>query len=653
MIGRAISHYRVLSALGSGGMGIVYLAEDERLGRQVALKFLPPDSVKNRQALDRFRVEARAASSLSHPGICAIYDIGDDEGTPFIVMEALKGETLRDRINHGPMKIGDLVDIGIQLADALEAAHTQGIIHRDIKPSNIFIGEKNRAKILDFGLAKLASGPTGISGDGKRVDASTHQTIVKQITLPGSALGTVSYMSPEQARGEDVDTRTDLFSLGTVLYEMAAGTQAFGGTTPAIVFDAILNHTPAPLIELNHMVPPRLEQIISTLLEKDRDLRYQHASDLQAELKRLRRDLDSGTLVGVGSSRTSVTTAPASRPPSSRQIGPPAPTPQPTTTWRYAIGVLAVLTAGAVGFMIWSGRSQNTATVAPEAPATQATPATQAGPETPPPATPVPETSPAPTPLPTTPVAPPVTTAKALKPPVETKPETKPATPPGRGATPTPNTTPVEPTPTATAKPPAPQTTASVPAPAPTPPPAPAAPTSPAPGEQKAVAPQPQPTPTRPPESAPPAQPASAQPAPAQTPVQPPPVPAQPTARAAAPPAVPPTSPVESDDAAIRRAVNTFKTAIETKNVGLYRSVRPGLTAAEETRLRDSFREVESQQITISIDDIRIDGRMATVRLSRQDVAITSGGRRQTQSLRQTLRLEKSATGWIITAIGG
>jgi serine/threonine protein kinase len=652
MIGRAISHYRVLSALGSGGMGIVYLAEDERLGRQVALKFLPPDSVKNRQALDRFRVEARAASSLSHPGICAIYDIGDDEGTPFIVMEALKGETLRDRINHGPMKIGDLVDIGIQLADALEAAHTQGIIHRDIKPSNIFVGDKNRAKILDFGLAKLASGPTGISGEGKRVDASTHQTIVKQITLPGSALGTVSYMSPEQARGEDVDTRTDLFSLGTVLYEMAAGTQAFGGTTPAIVFDAILNHTPAPLIELNHMVPPRLEQIIGTLLEKDRDLRYQHASDLQAELKRLRRDLDSGTLVGVGASRTGVSTAPASRPPSSKQIEPPAPAPQPARTWRYAVGVLAVLIAGAVAF-IWPGRTQNTATVTAPAPETQAAPVTPPAATVTPPAAPVAEPSPAPTPLPTTPAAPPnvTATAKALKPPAETKPPT----PPARGATPTPNPTPSEPTPTATAKPSPPQTTASVPAPAPAPPPAPAAPASPAPSEQTAVAtqPQPQPTPPKPTETPAPAQPASTQTAPVQPPVQPV-QPALPTARAAASPATPaPTSPVESDDAAIRRAVNTFKTAIETKNVGLYRSVRPGLTAAEETRLRDSFREVESQTITISFDEIRIDGRMATVRLTRQDVAITSGGRRQTQSLRQTLRLEKSATGWIITAIGG
>ena len=634
MIGRAISHYRVLSALGSGGMGIVYLAEDERLGRQVALKFLPPDSAKNRQALDRFRVEARAASSLSHPGICAVYDIGDDEGTPFIVMEALKGENLRDRINRGPMKIGELVDVGIQLADALEAAHTQGIIHRDIKPSNIFVGEKNRVKILDFGLAKLASGPASAAGDGPRLDASTHQTVVKQITLPGSALGTVSYMSPEQARGEDVDTRTDLFSLGTVLYEMATGTQAFGGTTPAVVFDAILNHTPAPLLELNHMVPPRLEQIISTLLEKDRELRYQHASDLQAELKRLRRDLDSGTLVGVGSTRTGMAAASASRPPSSRQsAAAPAPQTQPARTWQYAVGALALLIAAALGFTIWSGRSQQTsATVAPT------TPAPQTAPATPPPAS-VPATSPTPTPLPTAPVpaVPPDIAAKTLRPPVETKA----VPPPTRGPTPTPS----EPAPPAAAKPSASQTTTSVPAPTP-PPPAPVAPPTPAATEPTAVAsqPQPQPSPTRPAET-----PAPAQPAPVQT------APAQPSTRAAAPSpdTLPPTSPVESDDVAIRRIVATYKTAIETKNVGLYRSVRPGLTAAEETRLRDSFRQVESQQITISIDEIRIDGRTATVRLSRQDVAITSGGRRQTQSIRQTLRLEKPATGWIITAIGG
>ena len=254
----------------------------------------PPTRSPSRQALDRFRVEARAASSLSHPGICAIFDIGDDEGTPYIVMEALKGESLRDRINRGPLKVADLLEIAIQLADALDAAHAQGIIHRDIKPSNIFVGDKNRTKILDFGLAKLAqsAGPISSGAATRALNASTH----RDLTMPGSALGTVSYMSPEQARGEEVDTRTDLFSLGVVLYEMATGIQAFGGSTQAIVFDAILNRTPHPITHINPLIPPRLEALIATALEKDRDLRHQHASDFEAELKRIRRDLESGSL---------------------------------------------------------------------------------------------------------------------------------------------------------------------------------------------------------------------------------------------------------------------------------------------------------------------------------------------------------------------
>jgi serine/threonine protein kinase len=642
MIGRAISHYRVLSALGSGGMGIVYLAEDERLGRQVALKFLPPDSVKNRQALDRFRVEARAASSLSHPGICAIYDIGEDDGAPFIVMEALKGENLRDRINRGALKVGDLVDIGIQLADALEAAHTQGIIHRDIKPSNIFVGEKNRVKILDFGLAKLSPLAPGTKGpDGKTIDASTHQTIVKQITQPGSALGTVSYMSPEQARGEDVDTRTDLFSLGAVLYEMATGTQAFGGSTPAVVFDAILNHTPPVLIDLNPMVPPRLEGIISTLLEKDRDLRYQHASDLQAELKRLRRDLDSGTVIGVVASRTGVNTAAApsrgpstSRPPSASRhpAADIAPVPRPVRWWPYAIGALALLIAAAVSFTIWSGQRQlaeppGTRVDAPTPSVTAPAPVEPSRtPVAPPPVAPAPE----PVPLPST-ATPPPRNANALRgtvPPNTAEP--RPASP-SRGPAPTAGTG-------------TPQTSPAQSAPAvPSPTPAPAPPQTPPPQAQT----PPPPVTVEAPVSPPPPQ---AQPAPARAAEAPPPT--QPAPRAAAPPEIPPTSPVESDEAAIRRVVGTYKTAIETKSVPLFRSVRPGLSSAEEARLRESFRQVDSQQVTLSIEEIHVEGRTATARLNRHDV-IVSSGRRQTQAIRQTMRFEKTASGWIITAIGG
>ena len=342
MIGRSISHYRVLSALGSGGMGVVYLAEDGRLGRQVALKFLPAESVTSRQALDRFRVEARAASSLSHPGICAIFDVGDDAGTPYIVMEALKGESLRDRINRGPMNIADLLEIAIQLADALDAAHAQGIIHRDIKPANIFVGDKNRAKILDFGLAKLGQSVSQSSGDGTQLNASTHG----DLTMPGSALGTVSYMSPEQARGEDVDTRTDLFSLGVVLYEMATGTQAFSGSTQAVVFDSILNRTPPPVTHINPLVPLRLATLIGAALEKDRDLRPQHASDFEAELRGIRRDLESGSLVAA--SRTTLTRA-AERTPAATEAS-----PTPSRRW---IGVTAaallIIALTAAGFALW------------------------------------------------------------------------------------------------------------------------------------------------------------------------------------------------------------------------------------------------------------------------------------------------------------
>jgi len=629
MIGRAISHYRVLSALGSGGMGIVYLAEDERLGRQVALKFLPPVSVKNRQALDRFRVEARATSSLSHPGICAIYDIGEDDGAPFIVMEALKGENLRDRINKGPLKVGDLVEIAIQLADALEAAHTQGIIHRDIKPSNIFVGDKNRVKILDFGLAKLSSAPgsTDSGAGGRPVDESTRQTIVEQMTLPGSALGTVSYMSPEQARGEEVDSRTDLFSLGAVLYEMATGKQAFGGSTPALAFDAILNHMPPVLLDLNPLVPPRLEGIVVTLLEKDRDLRFQHASDLQAELKRFKRDLDSGTMMGVGSSRTSVSATPASQQSALSQI-PPAVV-QPARSWRWGIALLALLIAASVGFMLWAGRQQPApASVAERAAATQPAPAA-------PPAAPVsaPDKA-APSPAGTA-----RTSARPAAPP-PASPERSPA-PAARGSTAPATSVAIAPGPSAQSSqaPPSPaQTAQPPPVPAPTPSPLPAAtPAQTSPAATAVEAPVVNPPP-------------QAQPAPARAADTAP--PAQPAARAAATPETAPAAPVESDDTAIRRVVATYKAAIEQKSVALYRSVRPGLSAAEETRLRESFRQVDSQQVTIMIEEIRVEGRTATARISRRDV-ITNGGRRQTAQSRQTLRFEKTATGWIITTIGG
>jgi hypothetical protein len=664
MIGQTISHYRIVSQLGVGGMGVVYAADDPRLNRQVALKFVPDDLAHDAHALERLRSEARTASALNHANICTIYDIGEYNHRPFIVMELLKGITLRDRLAARPLKIHEAIDIGIQVADALFWAHSKDVIHRDIKPANLFLVDQGQIKVLDFGLAKfvVAQAATG---------ATLAPTI--DLTAVGVALGTVAYMSPEQVAGDTLDRRTDLFSLGVVLYECVTGQQPFKGKTSAVVLASILTQTPAAPAALNSDVPPRLQEIINNCLEKDRELRYQDAAGLRADLKRIKRDLESGALkAATGQSTGSVTVsiAPDSRAVALETAGteaiPVAPARRSRRTLFIGAGVAGAALLGMAVALSLTGRQSAPAPAAVAAPP-MVTPSL-------PPATP-------PSPADqararfdeaiveanrrlaagdTDGATRALSVARAIDPgaPAVTElsarlvQQFRSATD-GRRASSDPPVPPAERrSPSETALPGVrqqrgPSSSPGTAAPQRAAPSSPAAAAQPKPDASDRVETPPVNTPAPSPGPVPsPPRVAAVEPPPA-----PPPAAARPDLSVERRSANPPAAAVEDDDAAIRRVVATYVRAIEGKDLALFRSVKPNMSADEQRRVSEGFRAVTSQRVDVTIVGIEHKGQEASVHLRRRDV-IQARGRQQTADSQQAMTLVKTAAGWVIREIG-